>query len=147
MVSLYWLFYIKMYVRCLRDSSSHPELLWLDNTNLIIWVDIYIKSMWPCKYWTQDGALGPECIKVFKSCVKMWFKWTKYSDQTNFEPKVFHEANQRHWNVFRIRFTWSKYLYVAAFLRPNYWNSLAMKIYKRHGHHVNCLANMVDTAR
>ncbi len=40
-----------------------------------------------------------------------------------------------------------KYLGVAAFLRPKYRNSLLMKIYKRHSHHVTCLANMADTAR
>ncbi len=89
----------------------------------------------------NQGLIVSKCSKVG---VKMWFKWTKYSDQTNFEPKVLYEGNQGHWNVFRIMFTWSKYLSVAAFFRPKYRNSLAMKIYKKHGHHVTCLANMAD---
>ncbi len=59
----------------------------------------------------------------------MWFKWTKYSDQTNFETKVLYERNQGHWLVFRIRLTWTKYLGVAAFLRPKYQNSLVIKLY------------------
>ncbi len=71
------------------------------------------------------GHLGLIVSKCSKVGVKMWFKWTKYSDQTNFEPKVLYERNQGHWNIFTIRFTWSKYLGVAAFLRPKYRNSLA----------------------
>ncbi len=31
--------------------------------------------------------------------VKIWLKWTKYSDQTNFEPKVLYERNQGLWNI------------------------------------------------
>ncbi len=91
-----------------------------------------------------QGLIGSKGSKVG---VKMWFKWTKYSDQTNFESKVLYERNKGHWSVFRIRFTWSKYLGVAVFLRPKYWNSLVMKMYKRRSHYVNCLANMADTAR
>ncbi len=75
----------------------------------------------------------------------MWFKWTKYSNQTNVEPKVLYEQNQGHWNVFRIKFTWSKYLGVAVFFRPKYRNSLVMKIYKRRSHHGTCLVNMADS--
>ncbi len=74
----------------------------------------------------------------------MWFKWTKYSDQTNFEPK-WMKSGSLEW--FWIRFTWSKYLGIAAFFKPKYQNSLVMKIYKRRSHHVTCLANMADTAR
>ncbi len=100
------------------------------------------------QFWYKILAINPRGLivsKCWKVGVKMWFKWTKYSDKTNCEPKVLYERNQRHWNVFRVRFTWSKYLCVAAFLRPKYQNSLVMKIYKRCIHHVTCLANMADT--
>ncbi len=70
-----------------------------------------------------------------KSDVKMWFKWTKYSDQTNFESSIVW-TKSGSLNVFRIRFTSSKYLGLVAFLWPKYRNSLVMKIYKRHSHHL-----------
>ncbi len=103
--------------------------------------------MWSSKQISILNHLGLIVSKCSKVGIKIWFKWTKYSDQTNFEPKVLYEWNQGNWNVFRIRFTWSKYLGVAAFLRHKYRNSLVMKIYKRRSHHVTCLANMADTVR
>ncbi len=45
---------------------------------------------------TCQGLIVSKCSKVG---VKMWFKWTKYSDQTNFEPNVLYERNQGHWNI------------------------------------------------
>ncbi len=60
----------------------------------------------------------------------MWFKWTKYSDQTNFEAKYCMNKIRIHWKVLRVRFTWSKYMGVAAFLWPKYQNSIVMKIDK-----------------
>ncbi len=42
------------------------------------------------------GLFVSKCSKV---SVKIWFKLTKYSDETNFEPKVLYERNQSHWNI------------------------------------------------
>ncbi len=89
---------------------------------------------------TEEGDhLGLIVSKCSKVGAKMWFKWTKYSDQTNFELEVLYEWNQGHWNVFRVRCTWSKYVTGATFLRPKYRNSLVMKIscdlLGKHGWH------------
>ncbi len=101
----------------------------------MVYVDKMTYTHWPTSIALRHlGLIVSKCSKVG---VRMWFKSTKHSDQTNFEPKVLYEWNQGHWNV----------LGVAAFLRPKYRNSLVMKIYKRRSHHVTCLANMADKAR
>ncbi len=55
-------------------------------------------------------------------CMYVFYSASLYNVQYNKGTLLIH--------VFRIRFTWSKYLSVAAFLRPKYRNSLVMKIYK-----------------
>ncbi len=100
---------------------------------------------WPYIWVYPSAWLYQSVPKLVLKCGS--YIWTKYSDQTNFEPKVLYERNHDHWNVFKVRFAWFKYLGVAAFLRSKYQNSLVIKIYKRRSHHVTCLANISETAR
>ncbi len=83
----------------------NPWQLYMYLHVIFVWRKLSIK--WLTLGGHHKGLIVSKCSKVG---VRMWFKWTKYSDQTNFEPKVLYEWNQGHWNVLG-----------SSSLDPNIW--------------------------